>query len=251
MKSIWQKDYAMVFWADEEREPVETVLKIDDFLRPYGEDYVLKYLNDRVEVAMDRQALAERCDPNRRKDELLTQSYFSGNRIWFALSTGRTEYNRRMAPQMMPATEVLTLEFDSTHLQGADPALDFIRLQEIFWYCLHLFAPYYGRLQMTGEVNYEASPYREISYTIDLTKVPAAIEWFNYFNPEWVDRLGGLEDFLTAPVLLAEPVEGLGGVVLILQEEPFDYRNPRHLQNRALVEAHLDLPRLHQLFRES
>lgn len=247
MKSIWQKDYTMVFWADEGREPVETVLKINDFLRQYGDDYVLKYLNDRVEVVMDRQSLTERCDPSRRKDELLTQSYFSCNRIWFTLSTGRITYNRRVSPQMQPTPEALKFEFDLQHLLGPRPAFDFDQLKGLFWYCLHLFAPYYGRLQMTGEVNYEVSPYREIAYTIDLTKVPAAIEWFNFFSPDWVERLGGPEKLLSAPVFLAQPVEELGGVVLILQQEPFDYTNPEHLHNRRRVEQYLNLSQLHQM----
>jgi hypothetical protein len=114
-----------------------------------------------------------------------------------------------------------------------------------------LFEPYYGRLEKAGELNDPGSSYREIFNSIDLSKVPATIEWFNYFGPEWVGRFGGVEKLLSAPVVLAEPVEGLGGVVLILQEEPFDYRNPRHLHKRTLAEAHLDLPRLHQLFRKS
>ena len=251
MKSIWQKDYAMVLWANEDREPVETVLKINHFLNQYGDDYVLRYLNDREEIAMDRQSLAERCHPNRRKDELLTQSYFSRNRIWFTLSTGRIEYNRRVSPQTQPTPEAFKFEFDAAHLQGPNAAFDFERLKALFWFCLDLFIPYFGRLGMSGEVNYEASVYRENSYSIDLTKVPAVIEWFNYFGPEWIERLGGVANLLSAPVFRAEPVEELGGVVLILQEEPFDYTNPEHLHNRHLVEEYLDLPSLHQRFRKS
>lgn len=248
MKSIWQKDYAMVFWADEEREPVETVLKINDFLSQYGDDYLLRYLNDRVEVAMDRQALSDRCDPNRRKDELLTQSYFSRNRLWFALSTGRTEYTRRVAPQMMPATEVLKFEFDREHLLGPSPAFDFGRLYELFGYCLHLFKPYYGWLEKGVEGDYETA-YTEIFNSIDIHKVPVAVHWFNYFSPQWAERLGGLEKLLAAPAFLAEPAEALGGIVLILQEEPFDYKNPDHLRNRHRIEDYLNLRHLQQLLK--
>lgn len=250
MKSIWFKDYAMVFWADEAREPVDTVLQVNDFLRQYGEDYVLRYLIDQVEIAMDRQSLTERCDPNRRKDELLTQSYFSHNRIWFSLSTGRTEYTRRVAPQMMPAIETLKFEFDLEHLRGPDAAFSFNRLKELFGYCIRLFVPFYAFNSKNGEIN-DSPEYHRLWKSIDVNKVPIAIEWFNYFGPDWVERFGSLEKLLAAPVFLAEPVEELGGAILILQEEPFDYTNPDHLQNRRRVEDYLELPRLHQLFQKS
>lgn len=250
MKSIWQKDYAMAFWANEARESVETVLKVNDFLSQYGDDYMLKYLNDQVEVAMDRQALTERCDPDQRQDELLTQSYFSRNRIWFALSTGRTEYTRRVAPQMIPATEVLKFEFDSEHLLGSSPAFDFDQLKDLFWYCLHLFAPFYAFNDKSGEIN-DSPEYYKIWQAIETNKVPVAIHWFNYFGPDWVERFGGLEKLLAAPVFQVEPVEELGGVVLILQQEPFDYTNADHFENRRRAEEYLELPRLHQLFQRS
>ncbi len=42
MNTIWEKDYAMVFWANKNRDPVDTVFKTNKFLRQYGDDYYLE-----------------------------------------------------------------------------------------------------------------------------------------------------------------------------------------------------------------
>lgn len=251
MKTIWEKDYAMIFWASKDKDPIDTILKVNNFLHQYGNDYFLDYLNEDTKIEMSKETLARRVKDRQEKGSPISQSYFSSNHIWFSCSTGVKKFFEESANfQTKFLPETLKFEFDLKHFQGKNPVISLTMLRELFEFCLDLWDPFYGRIQKNGEVNDPTFSYREIANKIILSKVPVAIEWFNYFNAEWVENLGGLDKVLAAPVWHVELVEKSGGVILILQNTPFDYRDSNHLQKRRVVEDYFNLRQLHQLFRK-
>ena len=64
-------------------------------------------------------------------------------------------------------------------------------------------------------------------------------------------NLGGVDKLLSAPVFSAEYLEEMKGVFLVLQKDPFNYKNPEHLNNRKRVEEYLDLREIHKGFHTS
>lgn len=241
MKNILQKDYSMIFWANEDRNPLKIISKVNEFLNQFGDEYVFNIPDKDLKAIVERHKLPE------GDDKTVNVNYFSDNLMWFTLSTGIVNFTAKSYHKL---PEVLTLKFDLAHLNGAKAILSFSQLQALFKYCVELFDPFYGRLQMTGEVNYSASLYRENSTKFDLFQLPITIEWFNYFGVDWVQRFGGKNKVLSTPVFRAKSVDEPEGIILILQEAPFDYKNPDHLRNRQKAEIYLDLKFLQQRYQK-
>lgn len=234
------REYDLVFWTYDQRDAVTLILRINDFLSRYGADHMPVYLaGERVtlDVAMLAEALADWTSD----DDLLATGLTSANGLVLRITIGKRVYPNVRFPN------TLSIGFNLDYLTGIHPLLTFGRLQGMFTFCIGLFRPYYAYGNKSDEINYSEKR-EQIWHAIDSDKVPVAIEWFNYFDPAMVERLGGAEKLLSAPVYLAKPVEELGGIMLILQQEPFDYKNPKHLQRRQVVESYLDLSRLHELY---
>ncbi|MBE7528764.1 MAG: immunity 52 family protein [Ardenticatenaceae bacterium] len=173
------------------------------------------------------------------------------NSIWLRSENGFVlDFNLNMpSHQTIFLPQVMQFGFELVHFRDANFSKPISQLHELFVFGLQLFQPFYAWGTMSGEVNY-SEEYRKRP-SLRETDLPPVVEWFNYYDSSIVERLGGLEKLLSVPVFLAEPVEDLGGVILILQQEPFDYTNPDHLENRRRVEEYLELPRLHQQFQKS
>lgn len=237
------RDYDQVFWTFDKHDLALLILRVNEFFSQYGRDYMPLYLEGK-EIPLTAEGIKEALITAWGREDGIATGLKSSNDIVLRSTIQNKEYpNVRFL-------NTLSIGFDLKHLVGMRPVLTLDRLQEIFIFCAKLFVPFYAYSCKSGEIN--VSPeHQRIWNMIDTKKVPIAIEWFNYFSPEWVERFGGLEKLLAAPVFQAKPVEALGGVILILQQEPFDYTNADHLRNRHRVEEYLELPRLHQLFPRS
>lgn len=125
------------------------------------------------------------------------------------------------------------------------PILDLIlfdQLNALFKKCVLVFNPFWGCIENEANIDEfqgTLNPSKKYTTTeletdfsivkVDATKVPRLIHWFNYFDPTFVERLGGRNKLLAGPVWHAEILEELGGIIWILQQEPFDNNNSKHL----------------------
>ena len=82
----------------------------------------------------------------------------------------------------------------------------------------------------------------------DPKRIPQIIHWINYFGPELVERLGGLEHLLAGPVYLAEELTELGGIIWVLQEEPFNDHKKAHRARQREATAYLRLEEIQQQY---
>lgn len=236
-------DYDQVFWTFSKHNHAPLIMRINEFFSQYGRDYMPLYLEGKA-ITLTAEGIKEALIRSWGREDGIATGLKSANGIVLRMTIQNKEYpNVRFS-------NTLSIGFDLKHLIGTQPMLTLNQLKEIFVFCARLFTPFFSYSCKSGEIN--VSPERQrIGQMVDTQKVPIAIEWFNYFSPEWVERFGGGEKLLAAPVFQAEPVEELGGIILILQAEPFDYTNPDHLGNRHRVEEYLELPRLHQRFQRN
>lgn len=70
----------------------------------------------------------------------------------------------------------------------------------------------------------------------------AKIGWFTYFGPRLLDFLG--QDRFSKLRTYVEKYELNGGLMVVLQEEPFRNDNPEHMKRRMRAEAELNLDKL-------
>jgi hypothetical protein len=71
---------------------------------------------------------------------------------------------------------------------------------------------------------------------------PAEMGWLTYFGPRLLDFLG--RDRFSKLRTYAEKYDLNGGLMIVLQEEPFHNDNPEHMKRRMRAEAELKLDRL-------
>ena len=116
-------------------------------------------------------------------------------------------------------------------------------LTTIFSFIVELFSPFYAYSSKAGEINYSYE-YQEKSKKFGRTKLPIAIEWFNYFDSDWTNRLGGFDKLQGSSAYRVTRLGQQNGSMLILQREPFDYRNENHIKKRLQVEKDLELTKL-------
>jgi len=87
--------------------------------------------------------------------------------------------------------------------------------------------------------------YYQAGRKTDVERVPTSVEWMTYFGPELVEKIGA-EKFQRAPE--GEIREVGGGILFILQREPFSYENPDHRARQRRLNKYLDLDRIHKLY---
>jgi hypothetical protein len=149
-------------------------------------------------------------------------------------------------PQHVRNFDVLSIDFGIEHLVGRTTMFNYEKLYSLFVELISLFEPFWARI--TDEELITADGFGKIHLSVDVTKVPATIHWFNYFDDEIADRLGGREKLRSAPVYQVKEWENPPGIILVLQREPFDFHNQEHRQRHAEVTRYLDLDRLQSLY---
>jgi hypothetical protein len=134
-------------------------------------------------------------------------------------------------------------------------------LVALFRALVRAFQPYWGavedvdnvdRLQGTTDPSKRYDPVKLAQqYPIvraDPKRIPQIIHWINYFGSEFVERLGGREHLLAGPVYLAEELTELGGIIWVLQEEPFDDHKKAHRARQCEATAYLRLEEIQQQY---
>ena len=93
------------------------------------------------------------------------------------------------------------------------------------------------------------SSYQERMFDFDWRRIPLGLYWLNYYSRDWVANIGErrLRE-LSKHVPLAEWLPD-GGVLIGIQEEPYDESNPVHRERQLFLEQKVfDLPGLQALF---
>lgn len=249
--------YTMIVWHQGVDDPVETVWRIAQSL-----------------AAMDlpiRYAAREPCPLDTRDAvrELVEEGYGrKGDEI--DDSMGSRAFNLLTAP---PGENPVSLHFttgardpryiDSYYLRFRADADDMalpIALQDLdrlFREWVSIIRPFWGAIiennnqrRILGSDQGYASTFDQFEdFPINLVKakeVPQIIHWYNYFGPAFIERLGGAEKLLRAPIHLAERLED--GILWVLQPELFDDANPQHRARQEAASEYLDLPAIHQSY---
>jgi len=157
----------------------------------------------------------------------------------------------------------MDLDSDNTlrvHYSTRRPLLELVpgaTLRRMFIGCVQGFTPYWGCIKNLDNVdrlngqqfrNRRGKWPRERGPKVDERLVPKHVHWFNYFGPEFVERLGGASFLLDGPVAEASSVPEVGGVVWILQDEPFDDNNAEHLARQQRAAEYLRLADVHKRY---
>lgn len=149
------------------------------------------------------------------------------------------------APTFVRDFDVLAVGFDTEHLTGPKAMFSFDSLHALFIKSIRIFRPFWGRV---GDKEVSRTDIGNIYLSTDVTKVPSTINWLNFFDRAMVERLGGRKKVLGAPALSVAEIQDPAGVILILQDETFDYHNPEHRQRLETITQYFDLPRLHAMY---
>lgn len=253
--------YSLLLRAKRMIDPIGTVWKLVQVLTETGENFAPRFLGTgarrREPLVIDGpQAIARiLADPRvgfgSAKELGVSFELTPVNpRIRTYFTVGRTDpglYNsfRIAFPSKVPITDVISIE----------------KLYDLFCRSVLAFSPFWGCIQNAVNVDRfqgTLDPSRRYSTAeleadfpivkVDESKVPRLIHWYNYFGPEFVRQLGGLEKLLAGPVWLAEEIEDLGGVTWVLQREPFDDDNPKHLERQQDAMEYLKLFDIHKQY---
>ncbi len=252
--------YTMIFWHHGVDDPVETVWRIVQSLSAV--DLPIRYEAQKPRPLDTRDAVRESIEEGygRRDGEI-------------DYSMGSMASNLLTAP---PGENPASLHFttgakdaryiDSYYLRmrtdAADLALPIALedLDRLFREWASIIRPFWGaiiennneRRILGSDQNYVSTFDQYEDFPINLVKskeVPQIIHWYNYFGSDFVERLGGAEKLLQAPIHLAERLEE--GILWVLQPEPFDDANPEHRARQEAATEYLDLPTIHQRFMKT
>ncbi len=149
------------------------------------------------------------------------------------------------APVVVRDFNVMTVLFEAGCLSDRAAMFDFDRLRTLFINSVHLFRPFWSRV---GDREAGRAEDGQLHLSVDVTKAPASVHWFNYFGTDMVERLGGMEKLLGAPDCEVEVMDDPAGLLVILQRDTFDYHNSEHRQRLHRANQYLDLKRLHALY---
>ncbi len=249
--------YTMIFWHRGVDDPVETVWRIVQSLAAV--DLRIRYAASEP-CPLDDRAAVERMLEERthRKDGEIDDAM------------GIMAFSLLTAP---PDESPVSLHFttgardpryiDSYYLRFRSDAGELalpIALQDLdrlFREWVGIIGPFWGaiiennneRRILGSDQNYASTFDQFEDFPINLVKtkeVPQIIHWYNYFGPAFVERLGGAEKLLQAPIHLAERLED--GILWVLQPELFDDANPQHRARQEAASEYLDLPAIHQSY---
>ncbi len=140
-------------------------------------------------------------------------------------------------PSTVRIFDVLSVHLPEEHLE-ADSLLEFDRLLAFFKEVIALFQPFWAWIH--DKELFLAEEVASLQFTLDKTKLPDTVHWFNYFSTETVVRLGGTEVLTTSPAYLVQEVSEPPGIVSVLQHEPFDYSRPEHKRRHREVVSQLE-----------
>ena len=138
-------------------------------------------------------------------------------------------------PMNMPAN--LVMEFSNRTIASNGWSLP--QLMEVFRAVIKSFVPDYAVLY--DEAHRDRPTYRERIFDFDRRRVPLGLFWINYYGPEWVKNVGVERlERLRSAVAEFEWLEN-GGVLIAIQEAPYDESVASHRENQERLEELLGL----------
>ena len=179
-------------------------------------------------------------------EEYRARSGFSAVDMFLESSAGLDIELGVDAPAVVRDFDVLAIGFDPQHLDDSAGLLTFANLYALFVNSADLFQPFWA-----GVWDHEliiTDMIQKLRFSVDPRKVPHTIHWFNYFDADMVERLGGKTRLLSAPAYSVAELESPPGVVIVLQREPFDFHNPTHRQRQEAAVKYLELGRLQERY---
>lgn len=226
-------DYKQIFWSFRHQDPVTLIREVNYKFLDINKDIQPNLLVE-AELSMDDESI---------RNQLKKWTSEDGNTLAIGLTSKNglvlklTIYND-LDEERSEFPNTLSIGFNQGHLEDRGNLLSYENLKSLFKFGIDLFDPHYAYMCKSGEINI-SEDYKARRKKYLRNKVPIVLEWFNYFNEEWVERLGGDVLLLSSPAMTCKKLKK--GILLILQETPFDYHNLQHIKRRKEVETHIRL----------
>ncbi len=145
-------------------------------------------------------------------------------------------------PQILPAS--LVLKFTDTTLAANGWRLE--TLVRLFKAVIASFDPDYAHLY--DEAHGTRPSYTERMFDFDGRRVPAGLFWINYYGPEWARNLGADRLERLRPSVPSLDRLDNGGVLISIQDAPYDESNTAHREHQLELERQLGLEEVQASF---
>lgn len=144
--------------------------------------------------------------------------------------------------ELVSRVKAVTAVFQEEHVRGAD-SLSVDEIASVFEKIVAQTGSICGEFGQPPPISEEW--YYEAGRKTDVERVPTSVEWMTYFGPELVERIGE-KKFHRVPE--GEIREIGGGILFILQREPFSYEEPDHRARQRRLNKYLEIDRIHKLY---
>ena len=187
--------------------------------------------SESAEVSLSRPADYQR--------EMLPEGYFIDAATATIPLTAKNgvslTFTESSTPRLIPASVVL--QFSSATLVQNEWKLD--RLMQLFEGVIRAFEPEYA--YGFDNAHAQRREYRTRMFQFDRLAVPIGLFWLNYYGSRWMDNLG--RDRLERVCQEAAFCKWLAsdGVLLAIQEVPYEEADATHKQRQERMEARLGL----------
>jgi hypothetical protein len=232
----------MVLWGFPPHKAGKTLSNFVHLLAQLSEQRLTWHLQDRPDcrIPTSDEQWEELVEKYRGRSDYDTLDLFLDSPSGVSISLGVD------APVFVRDFDALAIGMDTEHLVGTQALFGFDKLYTLFTESIKLFQPFWGEvcdheLTRTDRID-------SLRSSIDRTLIPDTIHWFNYFDEEMVERLGGRTKLRAAPVYQVAEWDNPPGLLLVLGRDPFDYHNPEHRQRHDEITQYLELDRLHKLY---
>lgn len=235
--------YSFVFWGTGPHNAVSTIIEVRNFINTSVAHQIEWCLPNRektpLPITKDNLYSLEDCIRSLSQYHAFSLFLESSNNLSLSLTID--------APKHVRNFDVLTLSFEKELLDPPNPFLTFEILETIFYGLVKQFTPFWAALV---DPDLYTREFQELTFRIDRTKIPETIHWFNFFDLQMAERLGGLSKIQELSAYKIEEINNPPGIVLILQQEQFDIHG-RH-SKLLLKEAFetLDLESVQTLYKK-
>jgi len=231
--------YSLILKTEQTRDPVTMAWDVIQTLSAFGDALAPSYIGT-GSGQREPLALADQRDLVKLLDE--QRDHFGGaGELGIPLALTPTDPLVRVYLTIGQIGGPSSLVVDFSAEVAIDRLISTAHLRRLFSLLVSNTVPAWGCIQEADNTDRLGQRYqaavgrRRASIWAEPSKRPM-VHWYNYLGPGLTRQLGGIERVLACPAWRTEQIAELGGVVIILQEEPFDNSNREHLarQNQAM-----------------